>query len=67
MSTVTHLSTSEVARRFAVSRGTVANWVNAGKLKPAMRGPGPNGGAFMFEPSEVERFAGTLRTVYRAS
>ena len=55
------LFTTAVAERFEVTTRTVNRWVREGRLRPQMQGPGTKG-ARMFHPTEVERFAATLRT-----
>ena len=49
------LTTAEVAARLGVDVRTVARWVNAGRLRPAVQGPGLRG-ARLFDPAEVDRF-----------
>ena len=52
------LTTRAVADRFGVAVSTVTRWVTDGHLKPFTKTPGLRG-AYLFEASEVERFAAT--------
>lgn len=48
-----YLTTSQVAAAKDVNVRTVARWVEAGHLTPAMRLPGDTG-AMLFDPNDVE-------------
>ena len=49
----TLLTTREVADELGVTPQTVAKWVFAGRLTPALRGPGLRGSMF-FDPSDID-------------
>ena len=49
----TLLTTREVADALGVTPQTVAKWVFAGRLTPALRGPGLRGSMF-FDPSDID-------------
>lgn len=48
------ISTAEAARELNVHRSTLTRMIQAGKLKPAVKGEGLRGGMF-FYPSEIRR------------
>lgn len=53
------MTTAEVAARLGVHVRTIARWVNAGRLTPAVEGTGLRGARF-FRPEDVERLAADL-------
>ena len=54
MTTLVHLTTTQVARRFEVDSSTVRRWVAAGIIRPAITTPG---GHFKFASEDVEELA----------
>lgn len=52
------MTTAQVAERFGVDVRTVARWVNAGRLIPAVTGSGLRGPRF-FRPEDVDALAAT--------
>jgi DNA-binding transcriptional MerR regulator len=59
MSKIELLTTAQVAERFGVDVRTVARWANAGRLTPAVEGPGLRGARF-FHADDVEALAAEL-------
>lgn len=59
MSNLELLTSAQVAERFGVDVRTVARWVNAGRLTPAIEAPGLRGARF-FHPDDVEALAAEL-------
>ena len=60
------LTTSEAARMLACSPRTVQRLIEAGKLTPERKLPGPNG-AYLIPLPEVERILAERATVKAAS
>lgn len=54
MANIKLISTAEAASELNVHRSTLTRMVDAGKLKPAVRGEGVRGSMFFYR-SEVER------------
>ncbi|MFE3839510.1 hypothetical protein [Pseudogemmobacter sonorensis] len=53
-----HISMTEAAKQFRVSKSTLSRAVKSGKMSVAVR---HKDGTFGLDPSEVARFTGTLR------
>lgn len=47
------IGSAEACERLGVDRSTLTRWVQAGRIKPAMKMPGARG-AYLFRPSDVE-------------
>ena len=58
MPEVTLLTTSEVAKRFAVDVSAVRRWVAKGQLSPAITTPG---GHYRFNAADIDVFAAAMR------
>jgi excisionase family DNA binding protein len=56
MTSSEHVTTAQAAERFGVTVRTIARWVEAGVLTPAIKFPGERG-PFLFTEAEVKRFA----------
>lgn len=56
---MTPLPTREVAERLGVPLSTLHGWVDAGRIKPTLKGPGLRGPLF-FDPDDVEVLAAEL-------
>lgn len=50
------ITSADVAQKIGVHVTTVARWVAAGSLRPAMKLPGETG-AYLFDRAEVEQLA----------
>lgn len=46
------IPSADVCQRLGIDRSTLSRWVAAGKVTPALKGPGPNG-AFWFTEKSV--------------
>lgn len=46
------ITSAEACDQLRIDRSTLSRWVSAGKIKPAMQGPGPSG-AFWFTEQSV--------------
>lgn len=56
-----HLITSaEACERLRIDRSTLSRWVSAGKITPALQGPGPSG-AFWFTEESVDALQAETR------
>lgn len=60
------LNTLEAASELHISRSTLTRWVQAGKVKPVVRGDGRNGAMF-FRASEIKRVRESIGTERKAS
>lgn len=49
------VTTAEIATRFSVTRQTVLNWVDAGKITPVLRLKAS--GALLFDPADVDKLS----------
>ena len=49
------VTTAEIATRFSVTRQTVLNWVDAGKITPVLRLKAS--GVLLFDPADVDKLA----------
>jgi predicted site-specific integrase-resolvase len=49
---VRFIGSSDVCERLGIDRGTLTHWIQAGKIKPAGKLPGPNG-AYLWDPKYI--------------
>lgn len=59
--TPTLIPSAEACERLEIDRSTLSRWVAAGKITPALKGPGPNG-AFWFTAKSVDALQSDMRT-----
>jgi len=49
---VRYIGSSDVCERLGIDRGTLTHWIQAGKIKPSGKLPGPNG-AYLWDPTYI--------------
>lgn len=57
--TPNYLGSAEVCDLLDIDRSTLTRWIQAGRIKAAMKLPGPKG-AYLFDPAEVARVKADL-------